>query len=105
MAVPGPARGPSGAGVADDIFDFVERILDERFEIGAGIDVRALERITGVNRENGFGFQIFRPFEEFQKAHTSGGAIAPRAGMTVPLFDWAESFFPIEPGIDGVAFE
>ena len=87
-------------GVAGDVFNFVKRVLNVRFEIGAGLNVVVLQRVAGENRQHRLHVQILAPIQKFQQAETIRGPITPRAAVAGPLRNVADGFLPVETLVD-----
>ena len=64
----------------------------------------AIERITGVDGEHRFGFQVFAPLQKLQQAHAVGRTIAPGTRVAGTIFNRAERLLPREAVFDFVAF-
>ena len=75
-------RSPLRGRRADHVLDLVERVLHVRFEVRSGIDVRALERVAGVDRQHRLGVHVLAPQQELvqpQAVRSSGSPTAPCA--------------------------
>ena len=105
MAVLRPLRAPLRIGAASHVFDFVQRILHERFQIRPQIDVRASEIIAGIDRQHRFGLHVLAPLKKFEQPHSIGRAIAPRTLMSVTLFDGANGLLPVKARFNRVTFD
>ena len=87
---------PSRAGVAGDVFDFVKRILDVRFQVIARRDTLLAQRVTRINGKQRLHVQIFAPVEIFHQAETIRGPVIPRAAVSGPLRRLTDGFLPVE---------
>ena len=65
----------------------------------------ATERISGIDRQYRLGIHVFAPAKKLQQSHAVAGTVSPRTTMAGPLIQRANSFLPIKPGRDGVAFQ
>ena len=101
----GADGSPLGAGVAGDELDLFESVVDVGRERGAGVDVVALERVSGEDREHGLDLEVFGPFEKFEEAHAVGGLVVPRAAVRGAVDEWAEGVLPVEALVDLVALK
>ncbi len=96
---------PPGVRAAGYVFDLIESILNERFEIGTGFHVLSAQRIAGVDRKHGVHLEVFAPFEEFEQAHSVGGVIHPGAGVCGAVDERADGLLPIKAVGDAIALE
>ena len=105
MAVLDALRAPFGGGVAGDVFNFIERVLNVRFELRSGGNVIMFQRVTGEHGEHRFHVQVLAPAEKFRQAETVGGPVIPATAMAGPLLDGADGFLPVETLVEVIAFD
>ena len=96
---------PRSVHIAGHIFDFLQRLLNERIEVRARVDVSAFKGIAAINCQYGLSFHVFAPLQKFQKPHSVSRAIAPRAGVAVALFNRTQRLFPFESSLDCIALQ
>src|SRR6202000_3347358 len=89
MAVLRADGTPFCVDAAGDILNFIERIFDEGFEVFAGDDVRAFERVARVNGEDRFNLEVFAPLQKLKQAQAIGGPITPGSLIAGAVDKWA----------------
>ena len=96
---------PPGGGAASDVFDLVKSVLNVGFKIGAGVDVVAEERVSGVDGEEWLHVEVFAPVEEFEEAEAVGRLVLPGAGVGGTVDERADGLLPVEALIDAISFK
>jgi len=96
---------PFGVGSAGDVFNLIERVLHVRFEVLAGIDVVAAQRVSGIDGEDGLHVEVFAPLEKFKQAEAVRGVVIPGAGMGGAIDHGADGLLPVVVVGDAVAFK
>ncbi len=104
MAVFGALGSPAGGGVAGDVFDLVERVLNVGLEVFAAGDVFLEEGVAGEDGKERLHVQVFAPGEEFEQADAVGGAVGPRRGMRGAVDERADGLLPFVVLVEVIAF-
>ena len=104
MAVGHTACAPFGGSVADDVFDFVQGLLNEAVE-SLACHVVTAEHVAGEDAEDGLRTHLLTPAEELQQTHAVGRPIAPTALMSGSLLHGAQCALPPVALAEAVTFQ